>query len=144
MKNGKETGVPIYASEILHLGKFNINEVDKAIRGHNEEKLSDRLESVASEFFGDHVTFKPSSLHKHLQASGFSPLGKKALFSENTRYLDQETKAVVSLEDIQDSKLKTTRRSRTRKRPPLKIRHPALLPIPTTWRRTIGKRFWRP
>ena len=107
MKNGKETGVPIYASEILHLGKFNINEVEKAIRSHTEKKLSDRLKSVTSEFLGDLVTYRPSSLHQHLQASGFLPLGKKAQNTENTRYLDQESKAVVSLEDIEDPKLRS-------------------------------------
>jgi hypothetical protein len=107
MKNGKETGVPIYASEILHLGKFNIREVEIAIRSHKKKKLSDRLESVTSEFLGDLITYRPSSLHQHLQARGFFPLGKKEQLVESNRYLDQESKAVVSLEDIEDPKLRS-------------------------------------
>lgn len=107
VKNGKETGVPIYASEILHLGKFNIKEVDKAIAKHSKEELAGRLEKVTSDFLEGQVTYKPSSLHKQLQANGFSPLGKKQLLSEDTKYLDQETKAVVGLKDIGDPKVRS-------------------------------------
>jgi len=104
-KNGKETGVPIYASEILHLGKFNIQEVDKAIKANSKERLSGKLENIIGDFLKENITYKPSSLHAHLQARGFKPLGNSKLYAADTRYLDQENKSVVSLSDISDPKI---------------------------------------